>query len=147
MQPDFNESDRVIHNKFGLGTVIGDRERPKYRIQFDRAGDKNILGSFLRPHEEETSADDNNAPVAANDNLPFINPADWHGQPVPKREWFLDGLIPRRQVTILNGDGGVGKSLLALQIAAASALGCETIGMLPMAGRVLYLGAEDEADE
>ncbi|RWM26903.1 AAA family ATPase [Mesorhizobium sp.] len=87
-------------------------------------------------------------PRAANDNdLPFINPADWHGMPVPTREWFLDGLIPRRQVTILNGDGGVGKSLLALQIGATSAMGCETIGMQPMAGRVMYLGAEDEADE
>ncbi|MBM2715471.1 AAA family ATPase [Mesorhizobium caraganae] len=85
--------------------------------------------------------------VAANDNLPLINPADWHGLPVPAREWFLDGLIPRRQVTILNGDGGVGKSLLALQIASASALGCETLGLQPLAGRVMYLGAEDEADE
>ncbi|AID29848.1 AAA family ATPase [Mesorhizobium huakuii 7653R] len=87
--------------------------------------------------------------TAANDNnpLPFVDPSDWHGKPVPTREWFLDGLIPRRQVTILNGDGGVGKSLLALQVAAASAMGCETIGLLPMAGRVMYLGAEDEADE
>ncbi|AZV21597.1 AAA family ATPase [Mesorhizobium sp. M7A.F.Ce.TU.012.03.2.1] len=87
------------------------------------------------------------APHPANDNLPIISPADWHGMPVPTREWFLDGLIPRRQVTILNGDGGVGKSLLALQIASASAMGCETIGLRPMAGRVMYLGAEDEADE
>jgi RecA-family ATPase len=86
-------------------------------------------------------------PVADNDNFPIVNPADWHGQPVPTREWFLDELIPRRQVTILNGDGGVGKSLLALQIAAASAMGCETLGLRPLSGRVVYLGAEDEADE
>lgn len=85
---------------------------------------------------------------AANDNaLPFLNPAEWQGQPVPTRRWFLDGLIPARQVTILAGDGGVGKSLLALQIAAASAMGCETLGMRPAAGRAMYLGAEDEADE
>ncbi|MBZ9904795.1 AAA family ATPase [Mesorhizobium sp. BR115XR7A] len=86
-------------------------------------------------------------PVEANDNLPIVNPAEWHGKPVPTREWFLEGLVPRRQVTILNGDGGVGKSLLALQIAAASALGCETLGLRPLAGRVVYLGAEDEAEE
>jgi RecA-family ATPase len=136
----FNESDRVVHRTFGVGTMIDDRDRPKYRIQFDSAGDKRVLAAFLHPHHEE--------PVAANDNaLPFINPADWHGMPVPTREWFLDGLIPKRQVTILNGDGGVGKSLLALQISAASAMGCQTIGMQPMAGRVMYLGAEDEADE
>ncbi|MER8958694.1 AAA family ATPase [Mesorhizobium sp. M0701] len=136
----FNESDRVAHRTFGVGTIIDDRDRPKYRIQFDTAGDKRVIAAFLNPHQDE--------PVAANDNgLPFINPADWHGLPVPTREWFLGGLIPKRQVTILNGDGGVGKSLLALQISAASAMGCQTIGMQPMAGRVMYLGAEDEADE
>lgn len=88
-------------------------------------------------------------PVPANDNepLPVLSPTAWQGQPVPRREWFLEGLIPQRQVTILAGDGGVGKSLLALQIAAASALGCETIGLQPLAGRVLYLGAEDEDTE
>ncbi len=103
--------------------------------------------SINASHSVSDSVSPHRSPKAANDNLPLVNPADWHGKPVPTREWFLDGLVPRRQVTILNGDGGVGKSLLALQIAAASALGCETIGSQPMAGRVIYLGAEDEADE
>ncbi|TIQ43410.1 AAA family ATPase [Mesorhizobium sp.] len=106
------------------------------------------LGLPLHSSHRLAAEEAKGQPSAANDNdLPFINPAGWHGMPVPTREWFLDGLIPRRQVTILNGDGGVGKSLLALQIGAASAMGCETIGMRPMAGRVMYLGAEDEADE
>ncbi|WP_455918835.1 AAA family ATPase [Ensifer canadensis] len=89
------------------------------------------------------------APVPANDNqsLPVINPAEWQGLPVPAREWFIEGLIPHRQVTILAGDGGVGKSLLALQFGAAAALGIETTGLSPQQGRVLYLGAEDEEDE
>lgn len=91
-------------------------------------------------HEKRRTANDN-------EPLPFLNPADWHGQPVPTRQWFLEGLIPARQVTILAGDGGVGKSLLALQISAASAMGCETMGLRPAPGRALYLGAEDEADE
>lgn len=52
-----------------------------------------------------------------------------------------------RQVTILNGDGGVGKSLLSLQIAAAGAMGIDTLDIAPAAGRALYIGAEDEADE
>ncbi len=93
-------------------------------------------------------------PTPANDNvpeegidLPFVNPADWHGKPVPVREWFIEGLVPLRQVTILAGDGGVGKSLLALQLGAASALGCDTASLKLKAGRALYLGAEDEADE
>jgi len=79
--------------------------------------------------------------------LGFINPAAWHGEPVPDRQWYIDGLIPMRQVTLLSGDGGVGKSLLALQIAAAGAMSVETLGLAPWAGEVLYVGAEDESDE
>jgi len=98
----------------------------------------------------------NPQPVAANDNKPtaksprlieVVAPSDWHGQPVPSREWYASDLIPMRQVTILSGDGGVGKSLWALQLAAAGSMGIETIGIQPLPGRVLYLGAEDEAAE
>lgn len=90
-------------------------------------------------------------PVAANDNKPgalrLINPADWYGRPVPTREWYAEDLIPNRQVTIVNGDGGVGKSLLSLQIAAAGSMGVDTLDIGPVAGRVLYVGAEDEEEE
>lgn len=77
----------------------------------------------------------------------FTNPAKWHGKPIPQREWYIEDLIPSRQVTLLSGDGGVGKSLLALQIAAAGAMGVDTLGVSPRRGRTLYIGAEDEEDE
>lgn len=90
-------------------------------------------------------------PIAANDNKPgtvrLLNPADWHGQPVPTREWYAEDLVPFRQVTIINGDGGLGKTLLALQLAAAGAMAIGTLGISPAGGRTLYVGAEDEADE
>jgi DNA repair protein RadA/Sms len=79
--------------------------------------------------------------------FPLVDPSEWHGTVAQVRQWFLTGLIPHRQVTLLSGDGGVGKSLLGLQIGAASALAIETLGLQPRPGRVLYLGAEDEAEE
>ena len=79
--------------------------------------------------------------------LPVIDPAVWADTPVPEREWFLPGLIPGRQVTLLTGDGGTGKSLLALQLGIASALGVSTAGLKPAEGKVLVLAAEDDEEE
>lgn len=90
---------------------------------------------------------DGRKPLSEPEPLQVINPAQWHGEPIPDRQWYIPDLVPMRQVTLLYGDGGVGKSLLALQIAAAGSLSVETLGLEPWAGRVLYLGAEDEADE
>lgn len=104
-----------------------------------------------RRDARRTAANDNDPKTASAEPpggpLPFINPADWHGKPLPARQWFLEGLIPAQTVTMLSGDGGVGKSLLALQLAAASAMGVGTIGLAPRPGRVVYLGAEDDRDE
>ncbi|WP_244553376.1 AAA family ATPase [Nitrobacter vulgaris] len=86
-------------------------------------------------------------PITPSAPFPLVDPSEWHGTVATEREWFLSGLIPHRQVTLLSGDGGMGKSLLALQIGATSALAIKTLGLEPRPGRVLYLGAEDEADE
>ena len=54
---------------------------------------------------------------------PWVNAASLDGRPVPAREWHVPGLVPARTVTLLGGDGGTGKSLLAMQLAAATAVG------------------------
>jgi RecA-family ATPase len=85
--------------------------------------------------------------AAAAQKFRIINPADWEGLPVPPREWIVHGYIPHKTVTLLSGDGSVGKSLLALQLAAGRALAREWIGLMPEPGRTLILSAEDDADE
>ncbi|MDW9618314.1 AAA family ATPase [Sinorhizobium meliloti] len=72
------------------------------------------------------------------------------GDAVPTRE-FLDGgsFFPMRNVSGLSGDGGVGKTLLALQLAVATAsanLQWLGFGILHH-GPVLFLSAEDDRDE
>ena len=67
--------------------------------------------------------------------------------PVPPREWIVPGYIPHKTVTLLSGDGSVGKSLIALQLAAGRALAREWIGLMPEPGRTPILSAEDDADE
>ena len=51
----------------------------------------------------------------------FINAASFGEKDVPHRSWLINGMIPSYTVTLLSGDGGTGKSLLALQLAIAVA--------------------------
>ncbi|MFC3322718.1 hypothetical protein [Mesorhizobium cantuariense] len=56
-----------------------------------------VLGAMkpkASPKANLTKADNDNQEVF------LINPADWHGKPVPRREWFIEDMIPMRQVTI-----------------------------------------------
>lgn len=67
---------------------------------------------------------------------------------IPPRE-FLDGadLFPARNVVLLSGDGGVGKSLLALQLALSISTAMPWLGIEVASGPVVYLSAEDDETE
>jgi RecA-family ATPase len=69
------------------------------------------------------------------------------GKPAQPRGWHVPDLIPANTVTLISGDGGTGKSLLALQLAAATTIGAQWIGSQPRTGGAIYISAEDDADE
>ena len=86
------------------------------------------------------------------DNLviePFevIEPISLQGLAVPERRWLWENWIPLRAVTVLSGDGGTGKSLLALQLATACATDRLFLGQKVMPCKVLVIACEDERDE
>nr|WP_213396240.1 AAA family ATPase [Yoonia sp.] len=72
---------------------------------------------------------------------------DLNGQPVPERVWHVHDLIPANTVTLLSGDGGTGKSLCALQLAASTALQRPWLGLAVRHGKAVYLSAEDDKAE
>lgn len=84
---------------------------------------------------------------AERSTLRLIDPASWAGLPVPPRNWIVDEMVPADTVTLLTGEGSVGKSILALQLAAARSLGRAWLTTLPKPGRTLVLSAEDNKDE
>jgi RecA-family ATPase len=77
----------------------------------------------------------------------FLDISNWDGKPIPERRWAVHDRIPLRQPTLLSGEGAAGKTLLLLQLSIAHVLGRDWLGTLPEPGPVIYVGAEDEADE
>lgn len=79
--------------------------------------------------------------------LPTIDPIKLAEQPVPERRWIVPYWIPDRAVTMLAGDGGVGKSLLAMQLLTSVAIGSPWLGLPVTECRALGVFCEDDPDE
>jgi len=62
-------------------------------------------------------------------------------------DFFVEGLIPKGFPTLLYGDGGKGKSYLALYLAHCIAMNRRFLGLKVQQGNVLYLDWEMDRDE
>lgn len=92
------------------------------------------------PETEETKTDKPSP-------LPFLNIAAWLNQPVPVRQWTVKDRIPANNVTLLSGEGSVGKSILSLHLATAVVLGRDWLGTLPEPGAAMVVCCEDDDSE
>lgn len=68
-------------------------------------------------------------------------------QPPLPRDWIYQDLIPARRVTSLLGQGGEGKSTIAVQIAIHVAMGLSLWGREIKGGPVIGIFCEDEQEE
>jgi RecA-family ATPase len=87
--------------------------------------------------------------IASNDPPPLnlISPDQWDGKPAPNRVWLLENWIPVMRATLLTGEGGSGKSLLAQQLATCVALGLPFLGIPVREQASLYITCEDDSSE
>ncbi|MEM7025668.1 MAG: AAA family ATPase, partial [Pseudomonadota bacterium] len=76
-----------------------------------------------------------------------LDPTLWDGVAPKDREFLIDGWLPSGCVTLLSGDGGIGKSLVAMQAATAVATGTPFLGLKTTKAPVLAIYAEDDPDE
>jgi RecA-family ATPase len=81
--------------------------------------------------------------------FPFVPASSFDGQKAPQRRWLVNNRIPMRNVTLISGDGAVGKTTIALQLAVAVAT--DTLDWLQNViderGPVMFLTAEEEMSE
>ena len=100
----------------------------------------------------------NGAPIAATalsqdkpPILPFetFDASQWEGVPIEPREWIAHNRIPVGEPGIMSGDGGTGKTKLALQLSAAIAacLRDWVGGVVDAEGPVIVFSAEEKLKE
>jgi RecA-family ATPase len=70
-----------------------------------------------------------------------------HLRPVPERRWIVQDWLPVRQVTLNYADGGIGKTLLAMQLMAATALSQSWCGLPVEPCASVGLFSEDDETE
>lgn len=88
-----------------------------------------------------------NVEMALANSLVPVDFSDLDTNPPPSRCWCWHDWIPQGTVTLLAGVGGVGKTLLAQQVANAVNLGVTLFGSEVSRGPVCGLFSEDDADE
>jgi RecA-family ATPase len=93
----------------------------------------------------------NGATTASTEIQPFetFDASQWEGVPIEPRRWIAHNRIPVGEPGIMSGDGGTGKTKLALQLAAAipAGLGDWVGGVVEAEGPVIVFSAEEKLKE
>jgi len=79
--------------------------------------------------------------------IKWVQPNEWEGTTPPVRRWKIANMVPDGEVTLLTGQGGVGKTLLAQQAMTCVALGRPFLGRRTTQSRVMMFLCEDSEDE
>lgn len=79
--------------------------------------------------------------------LVWRDATDYYETTPPKVPWIVEGFCAVGAVTVLVGDPGIGKSFLALTMAAAASHGLPVLGMNTLISEVAYLDAENGEGE
>jgi RecA-family ATPase len=113
-------------------------------------------GASARHHHDDgpTSEADYGAqdferlPVATLAPLALVTPPAWRDLPVEPMRWLATHRIPAGDATILSGDGGGGKTTVALQLAVSVERGLgDWLGTTCEAGPVIFVSAEEPDHE
>jgi RecA-family ATPase len=78
----------------------------------------------------------------------FVTPADWPDEAPPPVDWLAATRIPRGDLTTLHGDGGAGKTDIAIRLAANVARSAQVwLAHEIAAGPVVFVSAEEPERE
>lgn len=96
-----------------------------------------------RPELFERSSEAGTRPTKIRPLLSASSVKRWYGKTPPAAQFVVHPIIPRGAVTLLAGDGGTGKSMLAQTVLALVAYGADAFGLRVDPGAVAGIFGED----
>jgi RecA-family ATPase len=79
--------------------------------------------------------------------LPFLDITKWQHVEPPPRAWVVLDRVPLNNITLLSGEGAVGKTILGLHLCVATVLARDWISRMPEPGPVIAVCCEDDDGE
>jgi len=158
--------DLYVHYKHGgdhkaAYRVLGQEKRAENVVYLHQPEPPDWLneapGYDEMPDWVQNEVEEDTAPAAAShpaqsdgalETLPGIaDLSDWSNSKAPERDFVIPGWIVRGACGLLSGQEGVGKSLLAQQMATCAALGLTFLGLEIATTPSVYITCEDPIDE
>jgi RecA-family ATPase len=142
---------------FGADAIQGDlaEEVTRHDLELQQAHDQQRAREAPKTngngrHEEPWQETRQEAPKPEPplEPLDFISAADFEGREVRDREFLVANRIPMRTVGLLGGDGGTGKTGIALQLGVGVVKTGDWLNAtIPDLGGVMFVTAEEDEDE
>jgi RecA-family ATPase len=107
----------------------------------------------FRPSTEASPPDEPPPPPIADDDIDqeerdlerrIVEATVLLHDPEPHRTWIVEDVIPDENLTLLTGDGGTGKTTVALQLAVNMRTDGDWLGMRVAQGPVVFVTSEDD---
>lgn len=117
------------------------------KLTIDSAWKAGAKSPRLMPDDSDTVKQSPTVPAAPAASLEWFSATVASQATVKEREWLIDGWLPVGATTLLTGDGGTGKTLIAQQMATAIATGQPLWGNDTTQAPVLGFYCEDDRDE
>jgi len=126
-----------------LQSALGDMQLDLHQARREKKEAERQAEESLRRGGTEPEPEPN---VVESGDGPDVQPLLGTEEPDPM-EWRVADFVPEDHLTMLVGDGGTGKSVLALHLALCICTGRSFLGMGTKRGRVLYIDHELDREE
>jgi RecA-family ATPase len=111
---------------------------------FESASEEELAQAEARKKRETDHVEDDTDREERDLELRIVEAPILARDPEPERKWIVEDAVPDETLTLMSGEGGIGKTTLVLQLAVAMRTDGYWLGMKVAQGPVLFVTSEDD---